>query len=79
MSCEDPIEKLYYSTKFADICVYCGCAVDPWSNKEPYYPQCEECREKPPLLMPRSHVQFLSREASMQPVCSAHHTGMPEL
>ena len=49
MSCEDPIEKLYYSAKFADICVYCGVSVDPWSDKEPYYPQCEGCREKPPI------------------------------
>ena len=49
MSCEDPIEKLYYSAKFADICVYCGVAVDPWSDTQPYYPQCEGCREKPPI------------------------------
>ena len=47
MSCEDPIEKLYYSAKFTDICVYCSAPVAPWNDKEQYYPQCEGCGEKP--------------------------------
>ena len=29
MSCEDPIENLYYSAKFADICIYCAASVPP--------------------------------------------------
>ena len=49
MSCEEPIEKLYYSAKFTDICVYCSAPVAPWNDKEQYYPQCEGCREKPPI------------------------------
>ena len=32
ISCEDPIEKLYYSAKFEDICVYCSGPVPPWSD-----------------------------------------------
>ena len=32
MSCEDPIEKLYYSAKFEDICVYCSGPVPLWSD-----------------------------------------------
>ena len=35
-----------------DLC--CGVAVDPWSDKEPYYPQCEGCREKPPVANAKS-------------------------
>ena len=23
LACEDPVEKLYYSAKFEDMCVYC--------------------------------------------------------
>ena len=26
--CEDPVEKLYYSAKFEDICINCSGAVD---------------------------------------------------
>ena len=49
MSCEDPIEKLYYSAKFEDICVYCAASVPPWSDTEPYYPQCSSCADKQPI------------------------------
>lgn len=36
--------KNYYSAKFVDICVDSGVSVAPWSNKEPYYPQCANCQ-----------------------------------
>ena len=49
MSCEEPIEKLYYSAKFTDICVYCSAPVAPWDDKEQYYPQCEGCGDKPQI------------------------------
>ena len=37
MSCEEPIERLYYSAKFTDICVHCSAPVAPWNDKEQYY------------------------------------------
>ena len=49
MSCEDPIEKSYYSAKFEDICVYCAASVSPWSDTEPHYPQCSNCEDKQPI------------------------------
>ena len=49
MSCEDPIEKLYYSAKFEDMCVYCSGPVPLWSDTEAFYPQCTSCAEKPKI------------------------------
>ena len=40
------LEKLYYSAKFEDICVYCSGPVDPWSDTEPFYPQCKAREDK---------------------------------
>lgn len=39
LACEEPIEKLYYSAKFEDICIYCATPVPPWSTSELYYPR----------------------------------------
>ena len=47
MHCNEPIEKLYYSVKFEDICIYCAEKVPPWSENNPHYPQCDDCSEKP--------------------------------
>ena len=47
--CEEPIEKLYYAAKFADICIHCASPVAAWSDNEEYYPQCEGCSDKPPI------------------------------
>ena len=49
MSCEDPIEKLYYSTKYEDICIYCAASVPPRSDNEQHYPQCSNCEDKPKI------------------------------
>ncbi|CAB4040071.1 Hypothetical predicted protein, partial [Paramuricea clavata] len=50
MGCEQPVEKLYYSAKFEDICVHCsGDDVAPWSDLEEYYPQCDGCSAKPKI------------------------------
>jgi len=47
MCCNEPIEKQYYSANFDDICVYCASEeVDPWSNNERFYPQCEDCHRE---------------------------------
>ena len=47
--CGEPIEKLYYAAKFADICIHCASPVATWSDKEEFYPQCEGCSDKPPI------------------------------
>ena len=45
--CHEPIERLYYSANSDDICVYCAGEVSPWSSTEKYYPQCEDCADRP--------------------------------
>ena len=58
LACEDPVEKLYYSAKYEDICVYCSGPVNPWSDTEMYYPQCKGCEDKekiPNAKMSRKH------------------------
>ena len=48
MSCEEPIEKLYYSAKYGPICGYCHyCAADGDSVPKEKYPQCTDCADKP--------------------------------
>ena len=49
MYCNEPIERLYYSANFDDICVYCAGDVPPWSSTQEFYPQCEDCADKPPI------------------------------
>ena len=46
LACEDPVEKLYYSAKFEDMCIHCSGAVDPCSDTEPFYLQCKACDDK---------------------------------
>ena len=46
LRCEDPVEKLYYTAKFEDICIYCSGPVNPWSDQEPFYPQCIACQDR---------------------------------
>ncbi len=50
MSCHEPVEKLYYSANFDDICIYCADEeAGTWSSTEPYYPQCQDCADKPKI------------------------------
>ena len=44
-----PLQKLYYSPKFEDICIYYAANVPPWPDSEPYYPQCDDRREQPKI------------------------------
>lgn len=46
MYCNEPIERLYYSANFDDICVCCAGDVPPLSNTEVFYPQCDNCADK---------------------------------
>jgi hypothetical protein len=41
ITCEDPIERLYYTAKCPPICVYCAAE---------HYPQCSGCSHKPNIL-----------------------------
>eukprot|EP00731_Ephydatia_muelleri_P010010 Em0005g596a len=48
LQCHSLIEKLYYSAKCSDICIYCAIAVPRWNyDKEQFYPQCADCSAKP--------------------------------
>ena len=49
LTCGDPVEKLYYAAKFADICIHCSSPVASWSDMEEYYPQCEGCLDRAPI------------------------------
>ena len=49
MHCHEPTEQLYYVADFNGTCVHSGADVSPWSNKELYYPQCENCAAKPKI------------------------------
>ena len=46
ITCNEPIEKLYYSAKYEPICIYCALP-QPFSDPN-FYPQCAGCsnREK---------------------------------
>ena len=48
IACEEPIEGLYFSAKYASICVYCAADVD--SVRKEKYPQCRDCACKPAIL-----------------------------
>ena len=49
LNCHEPIEPLYYSTKYEPICVYCANP-QPFTD-EKQYPLCAECMiDKPPVL-----------------------------
>ncbi len=48
MQCEEPIEALYYSANYADICVNCAIDIPPVSKGD-HFPQCEECSSKPKI------------------------------
>ena len=44
MSCNEPIERLYYSEKYESICIYCA-APQPATDPQ-FYPQCAGCRNR---------------------------------
>ena len=54
MYCNEPIERLHYSANFDDICVYCAGDVPPWSSTEEFYPQCDDCADKPRIANVKS-------------------------
>ena len=54
ISCEQPIEKLYYSAKYSPICVH--CAADVESVPKEKYPQCADSADKPAILIEPSHL-----------------------
>ena len=50
ISCEDPIECLYYAAKYPSICVYCACSMPESDAATEHYPQCSGCSQKPNIL-----------------------------
>jgi hypothetical protein len=43
--CNEPVEKLYFSSGYSPICIYC-CSVESLSHTSidsEFYPQCESC------------------------------------
>jgi len=48
-NCHDPVEKLYYSADFQPICIYCSSEEIETPDQEGYYPQCQECSDKPQI------------------------------
>ena len=48
LQCHDPVESLYYSADYEDICVYCSQEL-PSASRSEYFPQCEDCAEKPKI------------------------------
>ena len=50
ISCDDPIEKLYYSAGYESICIYCGQEVtEDTDSASKSYPQCGDCKDKAPI------------------------------
>ena len=50
LSCDDPIEKLYYSAGYEPICIHCGQEVTKDADStSKSYPQCEDCKDKAPI------------------------------
>ena len=47
ISCEEPIERLYYTAKYPPICVYCAHSLDKADSESGYLSQCVECKDKP--------------------------------
>ncbi len=47
--CNEPIKKLYYSSKYEPICIYCSSDENLVENNPDRYPQCTECAEKEPI------------------------------
>lgn len=46
LHCGDPVEPLYYSANFQDICVYCCEDIQENLTSKEYYPQCQDCKHK---------------------------------
>ena len=43
LSCEDPVEKLYYSMGYDPICIYCS-SEDELETREKFFPICASCK-----------------------------------
>ena len=49
-SCEDPIERMYYTAKYPPICVYCASSMPEGNAAANHYPQCSGCSHKRSIL-----------------------------
>ena len=63
LDCNEPIERLYYSAKFADICVHCSSEnVTAWNDSEEFYPQCDDCTDSGKCKI--TNTKFLRKKTS---------------
>ena len=49
MNCGKPIEALYYSANYVDICVYCSADLPLTMSMNEHLPQCDGCSSKPKI------------------------------
>ena len=56
--CHDPVKTLYYSTDFADICIYCSQDMPSSMTRSEYFSQCEDCNERPKLSRRKEKNKF---------------------
>ena len=47
LTCNDHVEKLYYSLGHETICIYCSEQIEKTILESPNYPQCEGCKDLP--------------------------------
>ena len=46
LQCNDPVEALYYSADYTDVCVHCSNDIETTETPPEYFPQCEDCADK---------------------------------
>ena len=49
LTCNDHVEKLYYSLDHEAICVYCSEPIEGDDMECPNYPQCAVCKDMTPV------------------------------
>ena len=70
INCGEPIEALYYSANYVDICVYCSADLPLAMLKNEHFPQCDDCR----LLVLR---MFISCEYIVCPADDTYYRPTP--
>ena len=54
LQCGDPVEALYYSADYTDICVHCSSDIEVNETLPEFFPQCTECAGKPTISRKKS-------------------------
>lgn len=72
ISCEEPIERLYYTAKYPLICVYCANPLDTNSNypdSDGCFPQCGGCKDRPNIKV----MYFMSVDIGIRQKIRSHY------